>query len=609
MLIKQTVTGIEVQLQQHTCEKAPPPHWLTRYGYLPPQDTVTGKLQTWDTVINAIRSMQRFGGIEVTGAVDEATLNLTQTPRCSIPDVFPVQSGRRRRNPENIWKKKHISWKIQSYPSDPSLDRETIRALMFYGLKIWSDVSPLHFHEVVGERADIVIGFPTAQHGDSYPFDGTGGMVAHAFLPGEYKMAGSVHFDGEETWSFRSPADRGTDLFAVAVHEFGHALGLSHSASRNSIMRPYYRGPVGDPLQYQLSTNDRTDIERLSEFLRVEQCRSSKGKTVKIRSGYGEDMVRLRSGYGDDTADARGNPGITRIWSPESKRPSFPHCLRIREEARLYGEEQTVIRPGNYGPDRCRTSFDAAAQIRGETFLFKGRFFWRLTHSGHLASLRPARISRFWWGLPGNLNRVDALYERTADHRIVFFTGHQYWLFKDNRLQEGYPRSVTDFGLPAAGIDAAFTWAPSGKTYFFRDGLLWRYDEGERRVDPGYPSASWPWTELPRKIDSALAGNDGAVYFLSGQDCWRYEGGDWVLSAGYPRALGPLWMDCKGTMEGEDVAVETGGPEAGTSVREDGAGEERERCVCGDEARAGAELSPYSNWILTILLASLILLE
>ncbi|XP_067881354.1 matrix metalloproteinase-17-like [Heterodontus francisci] len=507
--------------------------------------------------------MQRFGGIEVTGALDEATLNLTQTPRCSIPDVFPVQSGRRRRNPENIWKKKHISWKIQSYPSDPSLDRETIRALMFYGLKIWSDVSPLHFHEVVGERADIVIGFPTAQHGDSYPFDGTGGMVAHAFLPGEHKMAGSVHFDGEETWSFRSPADRGTDLFAVAVHEFGHALGLSHSASRNSIMRPYYQGPVGDPLQYQLSTYDRTDIERL------------------YGSRESRNYTDLESGI------------------QTSQLPSLPEDP---------GRGPSV-RPGNYGPDRCRTSFDAAAQIRGETFLFKGRFFWRLTHSGHLASLRPARISRFWWGLPGNLNRVDALYERTADHRIVFFTGHQYWLFKDNRLQEGYPRSVTDFGLPAAGIDAAFTWAPSGKTYFFRDGLLWRYDEGERRVDPGYPSASWPWTELPRKIDSALAGNDGAVYFLSGQDCWRYEGGDWVLSAGYPRALGPLWMDCKGTMEGEDVAVETGGPEAGTSVREDGAGEERERCVCGDEARAGAELSPYSNWILTILLASLILLE
>lgn len=92
------------------------------------------------------------------------------------------------------------------------------------------------------------------------------------------------------------------------------------------------------------------------------------------------------------------------------------------------------------------------AQIRGEAFFFKGkprgssarggwqgsgtqtttcsrpvvppgRYFWRLTRDRQLVSLQPAQVHRFWRGLPLQLDRVDAVYERTSDHRIVFFKG------------------------------------------------------------------------------------------------------------------------------------------------------------------------------------------
>ncbi|XP_078393548.1 matrix metalloproteinase-17-like, partial [Cetorhinus maximus] len=502
--------------------------WLTSYGYLPPLDEVTGQLQTWDSVTKAIESMQEFAGINVTGIIDEATLNVTRTPRCSIPDILPDR-GRRTRTSPAIWAKRNLSWKIRRYPADPSLDRVTIRALMFYSLKIWSQFSSLHFHEVQGERADMEIDFPVAEHGDSYPFDGSGGVIGHAFHPGEHPMAGRVHFDGEETWTFRSTGDRGTDLFSVALHEFGHALGLSHSASPSSIMCPYYRGPVGDPLRYQLEPSDRIEIERLY--------------------GPRESL---------DYEDAE-------IGNIPSQLPSLP-------EPRGTGPS---VRPSPQDPERCRTSFNAAAQIRGETFFFKGRYFWRLGHSGHLTSLRPTRISRFWRGLPGNLERVDAVYERQTDHNILFFTGSQYWIFKDNRLQDSSPRPLSEFGLPVSGIDAVFTVSVSQKTYFIRDAQLWVYNEREKGLDPGFPRESWPWTEIPRKIDSALTWTDGAVYFLSGREVWRYEGGGNVLSPGYPRPLGPHWLDCEGSAE------ERGGPQAGPSVGVDTVGEVGEVCVCG----------------------------
>uniref|UniRef100_A0A8C4VQG3 Peptidase metallopeptidase domain-containing protein n=1 Tax=Gopherus evgoodei TaxID=1825980 RepID=A0A8C4VQG3_9SAUR len=506
--------------------------WLMQYGYLPPADPITGQLQTWEAVTSAIRVMQRFAGIPETGIPDDATLGLIRMPRCSLPDLVrgsacfltmdlsPVPTGPSVGAPPR---------RVKTYPQEAWLSRETIRVLMHYALKVWSEAAPLTFHEVGGPRADISVEFLHLDHQDGYPFDGPGGMVAHAFFPRDPQRAGHVHFDSDEDWTFRSPDDYGTDLFAVAVHEFGHSLGLAHSPSKRSIMRPYYQGPVGDPLQYQLQADDCVDIQRL--------------------------------------------------YAPTSP---FPPLAPLPPPPPASCTSRNSGRSEEF-PDRCSSSIDAVAQIRGETFFFKGQYFWRLTHGRHLTSLRPALSAAFWRGLPRSLGKVDTVYERHTDHRILFFSGPLYWVFKDNGVEEGYPRPVTDFGLPQGGVDAAFSWPHDRKTYFFKGGLQWSYDEATGRMDEGSPTHTALRGQLPTPVDDMLSGSD-EVYVFKGRQYWKLERHSLKLEIGYPRSIARDWLDCTGELY-PPLSAPTS-PPTRAKLQPDWRGPplEVERCVCPSSA-------------------------
>ncbi|XP_037956122.1 matrix metalloproteinase-2-like [Teleopsis dalmanni] len=61
-------------------------NYLMEYDYLPKSDIETGALRTEEQLKDAIRNLQRFGNIPVTGEIDAATRKLIMKPRCGVGD-------------------------------------------------------------------------------------------------------------------------------------------------------------------------------------------------------------------------------------------------------------------------------------------------------------------------------------------------------------------------------------------------------------------------------------------------------------------------------------------------------------------------------------------
>ncbi len=138
------------------------------------------------------------------------------------------------------WPKGIITYQWQEY--HPKLVVPDQREAFEVALRAWSDVADLTFEEVPrSHEADIRVRFTEGVHGDGYPFDGPGRVLAHAFFPqgGREGLPGDIHFDVSEAWTVGS-MDPIVDLIHIAIHELGHALGLGHSDKGGAIMYPIY---------------------------------------------------------------------------------------------------------------------------------------------------------------------------------------------------------------------------------------------------------------------------------------------------------------------------------------------------------------------------------
>ncbi|XP_070331753.1 stromelysin-3 isoform X2 [Odocoileus virginianus] len=372
-------------------------------------------------------------------------------PRCGVPNPPDGLSARNRQKRFVLsggrWEKTDLTYRILRFPWQ--LLREQVRQAVAEALQVWSDVTPLTFTEVHEGHADIVIDFTRYWHGDNLPFDGPGGILAHAFFPKTHRE-GDVHFDYDETWTIGD--NQGTDLLQVAAHEFGHVLGLQHTTAAKALMSPFYtfRYPLS------LSPDDRRGIQQLYGRPRL----APTSRPPDLGPGTGADtneIAPLEAGF---------------VWRLRGGRlqPGYP-ALASRHWQGL--------------PSPVDAAFEDA---QGHIWFFQGAQYW--VYDGEKPVLGPAPLSEL--GLRGSAVHA-ALVWGSEKSKIYFFQGGDYWRFQPSarRVDSPVPRRATDWrGVPSE-IDAAFQDA-EGFAYFLRGRLYWKFDPVKVKALEGFPRLVGP---------------------------------------------------------------------------------------------------------------------
>jgi hypothetical protein len=124
--------------------------------------------------------------------------------------------------------------------TDSQVKAEVVRAM-----QAWSQVACVHFTETSTVNLSNSIDIEWDNGPGGFPFPNN--VISLGYYPppnqGE-TLAGNIYFNNAYTWCIGCDANSGYDIFSVALHELGRALGLDTSADSTAAMYLDYHGPL-----------------------------------------------------------------------------------------------------------------------------------------------------------------------------------------------------------------------------------------------------------------------------------------------------------------------------------------------------------------------------
>lgn len=95
-------------------------------------------------------------------------------------------------------------------------------------------------------------------------------------------------------------------------------------------------------------------------------------------------------------------------------------------------------------------------------------------------------------------------------------SGRQSWEFTTTEESGDAYRLVhrgklADYSIPSyvPELTTVFISNYNNKTYLIEDERFWRYDEGAREMDTGYPKEMSAWRQVPYPVDAAIIWKQG----------------------------------------------------------------------------------------------------